>query len=135
MKVHPREMVVYSNPSTSVSKKTLAYAKSISTNVREIDALKERYTARMWRQILNMLELQPKDLLDKSHSYYQEHIRGRDFDEEGWLHILSINPHLIKAPIVFHNNKAILCANPTDIYRLLKTADDMQAEVISNPTP
>ena len=68
--------------------------------------------------ILRSLDVHPKDLLNKAHPYYQENIRGREFDEEDWLTVLAKNPELIKAPIAVRGRRAILCNNPTDIYKL-----------------
>jgi len=62
----------------------------------------------------------PKDLMNKAHPYYQKHIRGREFDKESWLKIIQYNPDLIKAPIAMRGNRAILCTNPTDIYKLME---------------
>ncbi len=66
-----------------------------------------------------MLNLRPKDVLNKSNKKYQEMLAGHDFDEDSWLEILSENPCMIKAPIAILNNKAVLCINPKDIYKLL----------------
>ena len=72
----------------------------------------------MWRDILDMLDMEPKHLLNKSDPKYQKEIRGKSFDEEGWLNVLVNNPCLIKAPIAIMHNQAVLCITPKDIYKL-----------------
>ncbi|OWY23369.1 glutaredoxin [Sphingobacteriales bacterium UPWRP_1] len=118
MKTHPAEILLYYNPQSVRARKVLALARGIAANVKEVEYHKTPLTATMWYQLLAMLNLRPKDLLNKSKSYYQENIKGRDFDAEGWLHILMKNPDLIKAPIAVRGSKAILCNNPNDILQL-----------------
>ena len=72
--------------------------------------------------MLDMLNLHPKEIMNKANPYYQNHIRGREFDDESWLKILIRNTHLIKAPIAIKGNRAVLCINPTDVYKLQQQA-------------
>jgi hypothetical protein len=46
---------------------------------------------------------------ERAHPYYQENLRGRDLDSEGWLQVLAHNPGLLKAPIALHGDRAVLC--------------------------
>jgi len=118
MKTNQREILLYFNPETSTSKKTLALAKSISPHVKTYAFAQNPSTNTSWHMILNSLDLSPKDLLDKSHPEYQKNIRGKEFDREGWMHVLQNNPHLIKAPIAIKGKEAVLCLSPTDVYKL-----------------
>lgn len=118
MKIHPSELYFYHSPSQTVDKQTKAYAKSLTKFVNEIDVMKEKITSTQWDQILNLLALRPKDLLNRAHPDYQQHIAGKDWDDEGWLNILANNAHLIKCPIAIFKNKAILCITPSDILKL-----------------
>jgi arsenate reductase len=77
-----------------------------------------RITKMMWSDILAMLKLRAKDLLDRSDPKYQKEIAGHDFDDEGWLEILSHNPCLLKAPIAVMQGNAVLCIKPKDILKL-----------------
>jgi arsenate reductase len=74
-------------------------------------------------KILKALKVHPKELLNKSDLYYQENIKGHDFDEEGWIHILRHNPYLIQSPIAVRGHKAVVCKMPTDIYQLMETEE------------
>lgn len=120
MKIHNQEILLYFNPSTSIGKKTRAYAQSVSKYINEMEYHKTNFTSTLWKQILSMLSMEPKQLMDKSNPYYQQHIKGRLFDEEGWINILQKNPDLIKAPIVIMGSNAVFCSNPTDVYRVLQ---------------
>ena len=118
MKRPENEILVYYDRNSSRAKKVLAYARTLSNHISEVEYHKTRFTPTMWRQLLQSLSLEPKALLNKAHPYYQDNVRGRDFDEEGWLNVLIRNPDLIRAPIVVKGSRAILCNNPTDILAL-----------------
>lgn len=116
---HPNELLlIYHDPSSSTGKQTRAYARSVSNNVNEVNLHKVRFTTTLWKEIINMLGLRPKDLLDKSHPEYQAKVRGNTFTMTGWLEVLTNNPHLLKAPIAVYHNMAVLCQKPTDILKL-----------------
>lgn len=119
MKTHSREILVYYNPESNGDRKTVAHAQGVSPHVKSFAFGKTPSTDTSWRMILKALELHPKELLNKAHPYYQQHIRGREFDTESWLKVLKYNPDLIKAPIAIRGTRAILCNNPTDIYQLV----------------
>jgi len=118
MRTNPREILLYYNPDSSRDRKTVAHAQSMSKHVRLFAHNQNRSTTTAWKVILNSLDLNAKQLLNKADPDYQQRLRGKEFDDEGWLHVLQHNPHLIKAPIAIKGNKALLVNSPTDIYRL-----------------
>jgi arsenate reductase len=118
MKLHPNEMVFCYHHDSAMSRQTLALARARCSHINELEYSKKMFTKTIWRDVLGMLQLRPKDLLNKANRQYQADIRGRDFDEEGWLDVLTENPGLIKAPIAIWRNKAVLCKQPSDILKL-----------------
>ncbi len=118
MKTNDREILVLYNDGV-VGRKVIALALSLSPHVKSFTFKEMGSSETQWSCLLHTLQLTPKDLMDKSSPYYQSQIRGRDFDEESWLSILCRSPELIRAPIVLRGSRAIVCAVPTDIYRLI----------------
>lgn len=118
MKTNLNEIFIMYNPSSSKGRQTLAFAHTVSPYVKGWDVARKPLTPTQWRNILDMLDLRPKDLLDRSNEYYQSHLRGTDLDEEGWLNVLQRNTALLIAPIVVRGGKAMLCLNPTDVLSL-----------------
>ncbi|MFT5165632.1 MAG: arsenate reductase [Saprospiraceae bacterium] len=118
MKTHNREILIYYNPASSSDRKTVAHAQSVVTHVKTYAFGNTPSTTTSWQTILNALEMHPKEILNKANPYYQKHLRGKEFDEESWVNILKHNSNLIKAPIAIRGRRAILCNNPTDIYKL-----------------
>lgn len=122
MKTNNREILLYYNPESSSDRKTIAHAKGLVPHLRTYAFSKTPSTNTSWQQIVQSLDMHPKDLLNKAHPYYQQHIRGKEFDQEGWISVLQYNPDLIKAPIAVRGRKAVLCTTPTDIYKLHESA-------------
>ena len=112
------EIQLYLKSDCSKSKKVLAYAKSISNNINAVDIGRTKGTGTIWQSILSKLDKSPKQLLDKSKPYYQENIRGRDFDKRDWTYLLMNNPELVRSPIAIRGDKAMIIDNPTDIYKI-----------------
>ncbi len=120
MKTHQKEIMIYYNPNSRSDRQTVAHAKSISRHIKTFAFGQTPSTGTSWQMILHSLNVHPKDILNKAHPYYQEHIRGREFDEASWLKVLQYNPDIIKAPIAVRGSRAVLCSTPTDIYRLVE---------------
>ena len=117
LKLNPNETLLYFDQNSSKGKKVLAYAQSRRKKVREMDWGKNKFTTTFWKGVLNKLGKSPKELLDKSKPYYQEHLRGKDFNDEDWLNILSKTPELLRGPIIIEGQNAILCDNANDIFK------------------
>jgi len=118
MKSNPREIIIYYNPESSRDRKTVAHARGMVPHVRSYAFGKTPSTTTSWRTILKSLDMHPKELLNKADPYYQEHLRGKDFNAESWLNVIERNPGLIKAPIAIRGQKAILCNSAPDVYKL-----------------
>ncbi len=118
MKFHPNELVIFYNPSSDKSKKTLAYAKSISNHINEVDITHTPITTTIWKEIIGRLDLQPKEIMDRSSEYYEQNVKGHEITMQGLLDILVHNPSIIAGPIAIKGNKAILVKTPTDILKV-----------------
>jgi arsenate reductase len=121
--MHPNELLILFNRDSAVSMKTLAFAKTVSNHIRDMEFRSLKFPNTIWKELLNMLNLEAKDILDKSHPDYQKKIMGHDFSTEGWLNVLSHNSYLIKAPIAVKNGKAVLCNRPKDVLKLINEED------------
>lgn len=118
MHTHNREIQIYYNAESPSHRRCVAHARSMGTSVKTYDFAKTPSNGTSWRQIVKNLDRHPKELLDKSNPYYQQHIRGRDFNMTGWLEILRRSPFLLRAPIAMRGGRAVFCECPTDVYRL-----------------
>ncbi len=118
MKTHEREIRIYYDPTNSTHRQTVTHARSHTPHVTAYAFKDAPSTTTSWRQIIMSLGKHPRDLMNKAHPYYQEHIRDCDFDDDCWLNVLSKNPELFRSPIALRGSRAVLCETPTDVYRL-----------------
>lgn len=118
MKTNSREILIYYNPDSSSDRKTVAYAKSISQHVKTFSHQKANVSTTGWKNMINKMNVDPKKLFNKALPEYQSNLKGKDFDEEGWLTVVRRNTHLLKSPIAVKGSKVVLCEQPTDIYKL-----------------
>ena len=118
MQFHPNELFLYYDPSSRQGKQVLAMAKSIARNVNAVDYRSIKLTSTVWKEIVNMIKLEPKKLLDKSRKDYQDKIAGNTFTMDGWLEVLVRNPQMLKGPVAIYNGKVAFCLTPTDVLRL-----------------
>ena len=118
MKLHPNELYLYYDPKTGIGKQTLAYAKSITRHVQDVDWNHTKLSNTVWKEILGFLKMQPKDVMDKASDYYQEHIQGHEIAMTGLLEILCHTPELLRGPIAIKGKKAIVVKTPTDVLKV-----------------
>jgi len=123
MKLHHNELLIYYDDKSSTHRKTRALAYSITRHVHEVDFDHYKLTKLMWGEILSLLGMKPKQLLNKADPKYQSLLARHDFEDDDWLEILVKNPDLIKAPIAVYDGKAVLCEKPKDIYKLVENEE------------
>ena len=118
MMTHKREIMIYYNPEANNHKQIVGQAKGLVPHVKAYSYEQSKPTTLMWRHTLDALGVHPKQLMNKALPYYQEHLRGREFDDEGWLNILVHNPELVHSPIAMRHREAVICDRPSQIVRL-----------------
>lgn len=118
MQFHHNELFLLYNPNSNAGKQTKALALDICSHINEIDATREKLSPTYWKEIVGMIGMDPDAMLDHSHEDYKNKVEGNSYTMNGWLDVLSQNPHLLKAPVVIYHGKAALCQTPTDIMRL-----------------
>lgn len=118
MKPETHDFVIFCDPDSDLGKKTLALVKAHIAKAN-IQNIKMNEPSATWiGMIVNELGVEPKDLINRAHPYYQEHLRGHDWDEHGWLNILKKSPFLFKCPIVHFHGKSYLIETPTDLFKV-----------------
>jgi arsenate reductase (glutaredoxin) len=123
MKKNLREIRIFYNPEIRSHRMAVAHAQSLVSYVEAYAFDKAPLNDTCWEEILAALDIDPKELLNKADPYYQTNIKGREFDQESWIHILRHNPNLIQWPIAVRGYKAVICHMPTDIHQLMDTEE------------
>lgn len=118
MQFHPNELFLLYNPQSSTGKQTKAMAMDMCNHLNEVDSLHEKLGPTYWKEVINMLGMEPAELLDHSHPEFKAKVGNQQYTMNGWLDVIMHNPQLIKAPIAIFNGQAVLCKTPSDILRL-----------------
>lgn len=118
MKFHPNELVLIYDPHTDLGKKTMAMAKGISNHINDFDYCHSDLTTTIWKEILQRLKMQPKEIMKRSSKYYEDNIKGHEITMQGLLDIITHNPDIIAGPIAIMGKKAVLCKTPTDVLKV-----------------
>lgn len=125
MKIEGNEIIIFYRSDINSDREAVANAHGISSHVKAYEFGKSGLTAQQWKQVLDRLDMEPRELLDDTHSKYNEYAHGRTFSAEDWLHVLTNNSDMIKGPIAMSSEKALLCRVPSDVHRLNGGAPDV----------
>ena len=117
-------MKIIHNPRCRKSRETLNLIISNTNKVEIIEYLKNPLTAKEIEDIVNLLKIEPEKLIRKNEVYYKEIMKGKKFNRNEILDILSKQPKLIERPIVFSKNKAIICRPPEKVLQFFNQESD-----------
>lgn len=60
------------------------------------------------KEILLKSNLKPIELVRTQEEYYKKFLKGKNFNDEEWIEILTQNPKLLKRPVVIGKYKAVI---------------------------
>ena len=111
-------MKIYHNPRCSKSRQTLALIKDKGFEPEIVRYLDTPPTKTELLTILELLGLQPSQLLRKGEKIYKEQFKGKVIEEAEWVDIMVKYPKLIERPIVVKSGKAVLGRPPENVLAL-----------------
>jgi arsenate reductase len=123
MQFHRNELFLICDPQSNVGKQTKALALDICSHINEIDVVRERISPTYWKEIVNILGVHPRELLNSDHPQYKEKMKADNYTMDGWLGVLAHEGHLVKYPIVVFNQTGVVCRTPTDIMKVKQKHD------------
>ena len=112
-------MKIYHNPRCSKSRNTLSIIQEMGNGVEIIEYLNSPPTAKELEVILEMLNIQPIELIRKDEIIWKEKYRGKQMTDDEIINAMRENPKLIERPIVIKNGKAIIGRHPKKVLNLL----------------
>jgi arsenate reductase (glutaredoxin) len=113
------ELVLLYNSDNAKDRKTLAYALTVTTKINRQEINSVRISNTMFAMLLDKLDVDAKQLVNKADPYYQTYVRGKDLAAEDWYSILVNRPTLLRCPVALYRNRAILCETPSDVLKLV----------------
>ncbi len=112
---------IFHNPRCSKSRQTLTILEDNGIDVDVIEYLKESPNKETLLQIINLLDIKPRDLMRKGETVYKEKILNREnLTDDDLLQFMVDNPILIERPIVYDDNRAIIGRPPENVLIFLK---------------
>ena len=111
---------IYHNPRCSKSRQTLQLLEDNGAQVEIIEYLKTPPTAAELDAILNLLELQPRELMrTKEAEYKATGMDNPDLGRDALIAGMIATPKLIERPIVLANGKAAVGRPPENVLSIL----------------
>lgn len=111
---------IYHNPRCSKSRETLALLENQQQDVEIVEYLKTPPTAEELTDILQQLNMRPRQLLRTKETLYKElQLNDDKLSDQQLIQAMCANPKLIERPIVIHNNQAIIGRPPETVLNIL----------------
>ena len=111
---------IFHNPRCSKSRKTMQLLESKGVSPEVIEYLKQPPSHRELAETLDLLGLEPRELMRRQEKPYKENnLDDPNLSREDLLRAMIDNPILIERPIVIHNGKAVLGRPPERVLDIL----------------
>jgi len=112
---------IFHNPRCSKSRQTLTILEDNGIDVDIIEYLKESPNKETLLQIINLLDIKPRDLMRKGETVYKEkHLNRENLTDDDLVQFMVDNPILIERPIVYDDKRAIIGRPPENVLIFLK---------------
>ncbi len=135
MQVDPREILIFYNPDINKHKKTVAHAKSVADYIKTRPFSEIPTAHNVWTTIYEALDVDAMNIFDDTDPRFDELVKGRDLDFEGWYKVVVNNPNMIRSPIAIRDGKAVLCDRQTEIYQLMEGSPNELKKKYADSTP
>ena len=111
---------IYHNPRCSKSRQTLQLLQDNGIEPEVIEYLKTPPNAEELDQILQMLDIEPRQLLRKNEKEYKETgMNDETLDRQMLIEGMVATPKLIERPIVLANGKAVIGRPPENVLAII----------------
>lgn len=110
---------IYHNPRCSKSRQTMALLEEQSIDAQVVEYLKTPPNADELQEILNLLQMKPRELMRRKEAIYKElNLDDESLSEAQLIQAMVENPILIERPIVVTNGKAAIGRPPEQVLEL-----------------
>jgi arsenate reductase len=111
---------IYHNPRCSKSRQTLQLLQDQGIEPEIFEYLKTAPTAAELEDILQKLNMEPRDLMRKNEAEYKATgMDNPDLDRKALIQGMVDTPKLIERPIVLANGKAVIGRPPEDVLNII----------------
>ena len=111
---------IYHNPRCSISRQTLEFLRNNGIDPEIIEYLNNPPSERELKNILESLELRPRELMRKNEKPYKTiNLNSPDLSDDQLIRAMIENPILIERPIVLADGKAAIGRPPETVLNIL----------------
>lgn len=115
-----KEISIWHNNRCSKSREALAILEETKCEKEVFEYLKTPLTKDIIKELLDKLELSPRELMRTKEDIYKELNLKEEVDDEKLIKAMVENPKLIERPIVIKGDKAIIARPPSLVELFLK---------------
>lgn len=113
-------ITIYHNPRCSKSRQTLALLEEKGMKPKVVEYLESTPSAATLKQLLQKLDIGPRDLLRKGEDAYRDNkLSNPDLSDDELIDFMLLYPKLIERPIVVKGDKAVLGRPPENVLDLI----------------
>ncbi|GAB4139648.1 MAG: arsenate reductase (glutaredoxin) [Planctomycetaceae bacterium] len=113
-------MKIYHNPRCSKSRQTLELIREAGIEPEVIEYLEHPPSPAELDKILNLLDLEPRDLMRTKEAVYKElGLATKELSREEAIQLMIDHPKLIERPIVVKGDQAVVGRPPENVESLL----------------
>ena len=113
-------VTIYHNPRCSKSRQTLQLLQDKGVDVEVVEYLKTPPTAAAVKELLDMLGLEPRELMRRKESEYKElGLADESLSRQQLIQAMVETPILIERPIVVNGTKAAIGRPPENVLEIL----------------
>jgi arsenate reductase len=112
-------LTIYHNPRCRKSRETLKIIEESGQMVQVVEYLKMPPSRDDLAKIVKMLGIRPEDLVRKGEKIFKENFKGKDFNDDQWLDVLTEHPKLIERPIVIKDHRAVIGRPPENVKKIM----------------
>lgn len=113
-------VTIYHNPRCSKSRQTLQLLQDQGIEPEVVEYLKTPPSAEQLENILQMLDMEPRDLMRKNETEYkQTGMDDESLNRQALIDGMVATPKLIERPVVLANGKAAIGRPPESVLKIL----------------
>lgn len=111
---------IYHNPRCSKSREACEWLIKKKKKFEVIEYLKHPPTKQELTALIQLLGIQPEELVRKKEPIYDEKYKGKKLSDTAWIAAMVKYPVLIERPIVILNDKAVIARPVEKLVEFLK---------------
>ncbi|MFW5820865.1 MAG: ArsC/Spx/MgsR family protein [Bacteroidota bacterium] len=110
--------IVYHNSRCKKSRAGLEYLRSITDDLETREYIKNGISEEELKEIILKTNIPPSELIRTQEDYYKKELKGKSFNDDEWIRIITENPKLLRRPVVLTRHKAVIGDPPENIDKL-----------------